>query len=303
MIGRVFKSGVVNFWRNIWLSTAATLVMVITLLILTITLVVINISSAAIHGVQQRVDISVYLQTNISEQQAMAIKADIEQMPQVASVSYVSAEQALVNFKAANANDKDTLDALNQLDTNPLPATLQVKAKQLDQYAAISSALQDAKYQPFVAKVNFEDNRQVIAKLSKILRIIKRVGLGLAIVFAFIAVLVIFNTIRLTIYNRKEEVEIMRLVGATNWYIRWPFIMESILYAVAATIITTIVMLPVLHYVAPRINDYFGLPNPTAAQLTGLPFGFVELFLAQLVIAFILGIISSLIAIRRYLKV
>jgi len=272
--------------------------MVITLMILTVTLLVLNLSSTTIKKVQERVDISVFFNQNVTENQILTIKNDIQKLPQTDNVVYISAQQALDDFKQRNANNAAIIQSLAEFDQNPLPASLQIKAKQLDQYPQITAALSTDQYKPFISKINFDDNRQVIERLSHLLGTVKKIGLGLVILFAFIAILVIFNTIRLTIYNRREEVEIMRLVGATNWYIRWPFLMESILYAVAATIITFILMIPIWNYTIPRVALFLDLP---ASQVAG--FGFGLMFSMQLATALLLGVISSFIAIRRYLKV
>ncbi len=296
---RVIKTGATNFYRNFWLSATATLIMVITLAILTLTLVTFNITSVAIQNIQERVDISVYFKTQVSEQQILDIRSELEQLPEIAAVKYVSAADALASFKEKHSDNQLIQDSLGQLTDNPLPPTLQVKAKNLDDYPKIAEELSKSNYAAFIDKVNFQDNRSVIERLSRILSAVKRLGVGMAFVFSFIAVLVIFNTIRLTIFNRREEVEIMKLVGATNWYIRWPFIIESILYALAASIITILLTIPIFNYLLPRLNIYLG------TNLTSDTWGFNLwiIFAIQVVTALILGIISSTIAIRRYLRI
>lgn len=299
-IYRLFKNGLKNFYRNIWLSTAATLIMVITLLILTFTLLIFNLASVSISNVQQRVDVSAYFNNRTSEQQILKIKDDLTKIPEVASVDYISAQQALDSFKQKHANDPLITESLGELTENPLPASLEIKAKRLEDYQKIVQILGQDNYKIYIDKINFEDNRAVIERLSRILSGVKRFGVGLAIIFAFIAFMVIFNTIRLTIFNRREEVEIMRLVGATNWFIRGPFIIEAVLYAVAATIITGILMAPVFNYFVPKVNFYLGL-NTTAQSFS--VFGVGTLLLLQLLVALILGIGCSLFAIRRYLRI
>ena len=298
---RLIKNGLSNFWRNIWLSSAATLIMVITLTILTLTLLLISLSAFAIKNVQGRVDISVYFQNSVSENQVLAIRDElIKNVPQIQGITYTSASDALLQFKAAHANDPLILSSLDELDQNPLPPTLQIKAKSLNDYPAIAQVLTGNDYNPYISKVNFEDNQAVIEKLSRILSTVKKVGITLAAIFAFIAILVIFNTIRLTIFNRKEEVEIMKLVGATNWYIRVPFIIEIVITSVVAVIITTLLILPLLHYITPKIDYYLGI-DPTQGTVIFLRYSY--LVLLQLGVALALGILSSLIAIRRYLRV
>jgi len=160
--------------------------------------------------------------------------------------------------------------------------------------------LESDQYKDFIDKVNYEDNRVVIDRLDTILKFIVTFGIALVAVFALIAILVIFNTIRLTIYNRKEEVEIMRLVGATNWYIRGPFLVESILYAVLSTIITIGLLIPVFIKVIPKVTQYVN-PNLNMYGTSGLDYFYLGLILFALALG--LSIISTLSAIRRYLKV
>jgi cell division transport system permease protein len=298
---RAIKTSIVNFGRNIWLATAATLVMVVTLTILTVILLVVNIGNVTIRSVQQRVDISVYFNAQTSDDQVKAIEADVQSFPEVTSVTYTSSTDALAAFKSKHANDALIQQSLQELGTNPLPATLQVKAKNLSQYPAIAQELSAARYQPYISSVNYDDNRAIIDRLSKVISDVKKVGIGLAALFSFIAVLVIFNTIRLTIYNRREEVEIMKLVGATNWYIRWPFIIESILYALIATAITIGLMVPVFRYVIPQVQAYLGVSGAGTGSITY--FKVWQLYLIQLGVALFLGMVSSYIAIRRYLRV
>ena len=299
-IYRAIKTGIVNYWRNVWLSATATLIMIVTLTILTVIMLLFSLTSFAVNNVQERVDISVYFQNQISEEQILVIKSDLEKLPEIGSVTYISSAQALELFKQRHANDPLIQESLSQLTENPLPPTLQVKAKELEQYPYIVNELNKSEYQQFIKDVNFEDNRVVIERLSRILDIVKKAGVTLAIIFAVIAILVIFNTIRLTIYNRREEVEIMRLVGATNWYIRWPFIIESMLYGVVATIVTMFLTIPVYQYIIPRMNTYLGVDPGTQGVVH---FGLPVLFLIQLFVALFLGILSSMIAIRRYLKI
>ncbi|TSC66282.1 MAG: cell division transport system permease protein [Candidatus Doudnabacteria bacterium Gr01-1014_77] len=296
---RVIKTGMTNFYRNFWLSATATLIMIITLAILTLTLVSFNITRVAIQNIQERVDISVYFKAQVSEQQILDIQGELQQLPEIASVKYVSAADALASFREKHSDNQLIQDSLGQLTDNPLPPTLQVKAKNLNDYPKIAEELSKVEYSAFIDKVNFQDNRSVIERLSRILSAVKRLGVSMAVVFCFIAILVIFNTIRLTIFNRREEVEIMKLVGATNWYIRWPFIIESIMYALAASIITILFTIPIFNYLLPRLNSYLG------TNLTNDTWGFNLwiIFAIQLVTALILGIISSTIAIRRYLRI
>jgi cell division transport system permease protein len=297
---RIIKNGLTNFGRNIWLSLAATMVMTVTLVIFATLFLLFILTSYSIHTIQNTVDVSVYFKVGLAEEQILKIKDTVQSDPKVAEVSYVSAQQAFDNFKALHQNDPLIIASLNELNSNPLSATLHIKAKSLDDYPAISQNLESGQYKDFIDKVNFEDNRAIIDRLDKILKFIIAFGSTLVAVFAVIAILVIFNTITLTIYNRKEEVEIMRLVGATNWYIRGPFLTESFLYSIFSTIIAGAVFVPVFTKVLPKITAYV---NPQLNVYNHNIFNFWYLLLMLFVVALILSVISTLLAIRKYLKI
>ena len=296
---RVIQTGFVNFWRNIWLSAAATLVMTITLVILSTLLFIFVVAGFALNSARERVDMSIYFKVGQSEKQIFSVRDDLQKNPKVKDVSYVSPEQGLEEFKKRNENKQDILDALSQFDENPIPATLQVKAQNLEDLPAIAESLSGDQYKPMIDKINYEDNRDLIERLSQILRFIKSFGIVLIAVFSLIAVLVIFNTITLTIYNRREEIEIMRLVGATNWYIRGPFLMEALMYSVMATIITSAILIPVYSHTKPEISNYFGTTDLFASPYLTVTF----LILMQLVVAIILSVISTGWSMRKSLKI
>ena len=147
------------------------------------------------------------------------------------------------------------------MDENPLLATLRVQAKNLENYPKLSENISTGQFSAFIDHLNYNDNREVIDKLTKVLKIVVSVGIGLIAIFSAIAVLVLFNTLRLTIYNRREEVEIMRLVGATNWYIRGPFVAESIMYSLAATVVTAVLLIRFIPEFCPRLQGFWAVPD------------------------------------------
>jgi cell division transport system permease protein len=292
--------GMSNFRRNLWLAGASTLIMTITLVILSVLSLLFVITNSSVKSIQQRVDISAYFKNGVADSQIQSVKTQLEADPRIAEVHYVSAEEALANFKNNHSNDPLLLDSVGQLNENPLPATLQIKAAKLEDYPAVADLLNSDKYHASVEKVNFEDNRTLISRLNNLLKFIITAGIILIGVFSAIAILVIFNTITLTIYNRKEEVEIMRFVGATNWYIRGPFIVEAVIYSILATLITSAMIFPVYTSLLPKISHYL---TPAGDTFNGNITLFFGLVIVQLVIAFILSIISSLLAMRKYLQV
>jgi len=296
---RIIKTGITNFWRNLWLSAAATLVMSITLVIFSILFLLFAITSYSISTIQNTVDISVYFKTGLAQVQIENIQDTLRTNPKIKEIDYTSSEEGFADFRARHQNDPLIIQSLNELTENPIPATLHIKANNLEDYPDISNQLQGDQYKDFISKVNFEDNRLIIDRLSKILKFIITFGVGLVVVFSIIAVLVIFNTIRLTIYNRKEEVEIMRLVGATNWYIRGPFLVESIMYGLCSTVITSLLFIPVFTKILPKIAAYV---NPQITLFNQNFFNFWYVVLMILVLSLMMAIFSTMLAIRKYLK-
>lgn len=297
---RIIKMGLSNFRRNIWLASASTLIMTITLIILCVLSLMFVITSSSVNTIRERVDISAYFKNGLAESQILVVRDELQQDSRIAEVRYVSAEEALENFRETHKNDELLLESVSELNENPLPATLQIKGKTLEDYPAIAETLTSSKYSSAIEKVNFEDNRTLIARLNNLLKFIVTIGIILVAVFSAIAILVIFNTITLTIYNRREEVEIMRLVGATNWYIRGPFMVEALLYSILATIITSALLYPIYSGFLPRISQYL---TSSGYTFDGNMTVFGALVIIQLIIAFFLSTVSSLLAMRKYLRV
>ncbi len=302
-IYRIVKTGFVNYWRNIWLSAAATMVMTITLVIFSILAIVFGITQFSINQVTSRVDVSVYFKPGTAESVIEQFASELKKKTEISAVNYTSAEDALEAFKITHANDKLILESLDELSDNPLPATVQVKANKIEDYPQIAESIQQGGYKEHISKVNFEDNRLLIERFGKVARIIIVGGSILVAVFSIIAILVVFNTITLTIYNRKEEVEIMRLVGATNWYIRGPFIIESLLYSIVATIITSALVLTLVSKLQSSSFIYLSNNGQDSLSLFVSYGQWTHLIPALLLIAVFLSVTSSMLAIRKYLKI
>lgn len=297
---RIFKNGFTNFWRNIWLSIAATLVMTITLVILTILIVMFVVTSYSVNTIKERVDISAYFKVGLVETQVLKVKTELERDDRIKEISYISPEDALEEFKKNHGIDSSVGKSIGELNENPLPATLRIKTKNLDQYPEIANLLKSDRYLNSIDQVNFEDNRIIIDRLNQLLNFIITIGSGLLAIFGLIAVLVIFNTITLTIYNRREEIEIMRLVGATNWYIRMPFIIEASLYSLVATAITSILFVPIYFRILPQINEYLNQGGNIFEQPFLNPLYIIGM---MIIVSLALSIFSTVLSMRKYLRI
>jgi cell division transport system permease protein len=233
-------------------------------------------------SLQDKIDISVYFKSDAPEENILALQDELIILPEVKTVEYISRNEALTRFKDRHSDNPVILEALGELDDNPLEASLNIKAKAPEEYSSIAAFLGKNQFTEFIDKVTYFQNKQVIERLSAIVRTLQRSGIALSLVLALIAVLITFNTIRLAIYTSREEINIMKLVGATKEHIRGPYIFEGVLYGFIAAVSTLILYLPV-----------------NAFDLSNLPF----IAALMIVIGVVLGVLSSFIAVRRYLKV
>ncbi|MBI2355591.1 MAG: ABC transporter permease [Candidatus Doudnabacteria bacterium] len=300
---RLVKSGTTSFLRNIGVSISATSIMVITLFIISTVLVLYNLTDLSLDSAKDRVGVSVYFKDSTTKQEIDVIRSDLEAFPGVKSIIFTSKEQARDRYIERNQNRPDRIRALDELDndTDPFPNSFAITASELTNYEPIVKFLGSDRFRPYIEeKDGIKDNRKIIERLGVLSKLIRQLGVLLTVVFIAVTIMVMFNTIRLAIYNRREEVEIMRLVGATNWYIRWPFLIEGLIYAILATAITSIVMFGLLSLASTRIEEFLDLRHFGGSLVRGL---FAELFIINLLASIIIGVVSSSIAIRRYLRI
>jgi cell division transport system permease protein len=297
---RMLRNGLLNYRRNFWLSTAATIVMVITLFTITSLLLLQSLTALSLKSIQEKVDISIYFTLTTSEQTIKQIQAQVELLPEVKSVTYIPPVQAKDRFRELHKDEPLLLESLEQFDDdeNPFPASFAIRVQSLSDYPKIIDLFQDEKFDPFVKKIT--DKRDIVDRLNKVTNGIRNTGLVLTAVFSAVTVIVMFNTVRLTIYSRRREIEIMRLVGASNWYIRGPFLIEGIFYGISGAILAAVLLFPLLFVMAPKLSSFLEL-QISVVNFVGI--NIIALFVFQMAFGTFLGIVSSLIAVRRYLNV
>ncbi|HUT96244.1 MAG TPA: permease-like cell division protein FtsX [Candidatus Paceibacterota bacterium] len=295
---RIVKWGLKNFWRNGWLSTATISIMILTLLVITVLLMVNVVANAVLENLENKIDISVYFKLQTPEEDVLAAKTQLEKLAEVESIDYTSQNQALLNFREKHKDNPVLLQSLDELETNPLEASLNIKAKETSQYASINQFLESVHYKDIIDKVNYMQNKGVIEKLSKIITDIKTIGLMVSLLLAVIVFLVTFNAIRLAIYSSREEINVMRLVGASNWFIRGPFIIEGLMYGIISTIITLILLYPTFYFASSKISGFL----PIGDLFSYFKANLLSLFFLLLGVGLVLGTFSSFIAVRKYLK-
>jgi cell division transport system permease protein len=300
---RIIKNGVVNFGRNIWLAIAAMAMMTITLTILLFAVIANATFSHTVDNLLSHIDVSFYLKDNISNQQRLKLENEVRHLPNVKSVSYTSKQQALKNYVADNANNSDLLAAISQTD-NPLPASLTIKPLDPNKLQDIQDFLERPAQTALQSDpTNYSgDRKKAIDNITHATRFFQQAGIIGIIVFIFISMLIIFNTIRMAIFNRRDELIIMRLLGASTSFIRGPFIVETMLYGAVAAIISLAAVWTLFRIASSTLQ---------ASSLGLLDIGYSSRYFSdhlfsiltiQILVGILIGAASSGIATRRYLK-
>jgi len=300
---RIVHTGIVNFIRNASLAIAAMAVMIVTLTIVLFSLIANATFTHTIDQITDKIDVSVYLKDTVTKPQADKLVAELRKLPNTEKVTYLSKQQVLTNYQKQNAGNQQLLTAINDT-ANPLPATIHVKPQDLNKINDIKVYLEKPEIMamesdPPSYSGNLKEAIDNITHATNILREIGIIGVG---IFALVSALIIFNTIQMAIFNRRDEIQIMRLLGASTSYIRGPFIVESIIYGMLSAVISVLI-----------INAIFVAASSTlqATTLGLLDIGYAVtyfdsrfwLFLTlQLLVGIVIGAISSFIATRRYLR-
>jgi len=297
-IKRVFKTAFASFMRNGTINIATTGIMAVTLLSISILLILNFLGNRTIENFKDKVDISIYFFSDTPDSDIAKVKNDLVALPEVKSISYLSKDEAWQKFKEKYANNPVISQGVQELDVNPLYATLSIKAKNIDQYGGINDFLSKPAYSGIISKINFDQNKSQIDKLAAVTKSVQNGGLGISLIFSIISIFVVFNAIRITIHNYRKEIKIMGLVGAENWYVELPFIIEGALYGVIGSIVSMIILAIIIYFSAGTVDRLLG--DITVVSYFKQNFFFI--FGIQLALGILIGVLSSVFATRKYLK-
>jgi cell division transport system permease protein len=295
---RISNQGFHGYFRNAWLSTAATAVMVVTLTIILSSLAINSVLSDTIDDIASRITVSVYLNEEVSEDDRLQLEEDLRGSYNVEKVVYVSKSDALNEFQDTFSNEPDLLAAFTLIG-NPLPESLEVSVEDLSEINSVVTVAEDPKYEAIVDETSVnEDSQADIEGFASAQDFITYSSIAAAGIFAVISVLIIFNTIRMAVFTRSDEIEIMKLIGATPWYIRGPFLFESAMYGLFAGLISSAVVLSTMVGLGPQASDDL-IIDPTIIRFSD---NAVMIFAATILGGMALGLLSSLFAMSRYLR-
>lgn len=297
---RVLKIGIIDFWRNRWLSLASTIIMVITVFMVSLFVLLDFSVNRTAQILNDKIDISVFFTAAATDVQINDLTALLNNRSDVKDVQYVSSADALVRFRERSKYRAKLLELLDKGYGKNLPRSISIKAENTENLVDIAGFVKQPPYDSIIETVSYEENKDVINKVINSVQLIERSALYLSLLFLAIAILVVYNTINLTIYMRREEIDIMQLVGATGWYIKFPFVLEGVMYGLIAAIVTTVLMWGGATATGPAITRYI--------DSSGFDFGefFLQklpiIILVEFVVGVVVGGLCSYLAVRKQVK-
>lgn len=299
-IFRVIKFSVQDIIRNIWLSLVTVIILILALFSINMLLTVDVISKTAVSSIKDKIDVNLYIKTDADESQILALKTKIARFDQVKDIRYVSKAEALEDFRNKHQNSPEVLEALRELGKNPLTPVLIIKPENIDQYDQLIKALNGVE-SDIIESRNFDDHKAILEKINNISYKVNQVGVLLSSIFIFITLLVVYNAIRVAIYTHRREIAIMRLVGASNWFIKAPFLVSGVIYAFIGVAIIIGIFYPFLSLLQPYMEAFF--IDYKINLITYFNDNFIRIFGLQFLGAIALNGAASLIAVGKYSKV
>ncbi len=299
---RVLKSGLSLIKRSGMLAASSIAVTVVTLTVILGLFFTQALLDASLRAIESRVDVTMYIAENTEDITIEMLQNELESMPEVASVEYISKEEALVMFRERHINDELTLQALDEVGVNPLPASFVIHAKDTAQYENIINSLEQnstflEENKSFITKVNFSRNKEIIDRILVLRDGVQKFGYTLTLIFIIIAILVTFNTVKLSTFTMKDEIEVMRLVGANSSYVRGPFIIAQIVYSLIAALITLVLFLGITYLLKDSLTVFFGV-DLFVYYINNI----LEITALVVFSGVLLGSVSSFASVSKYLK-
>ena len=297
---RIFKFACQNFSRNFLLSLTSIIIMLLMLFSLSLLWFINIFTQQMLDTLQSKMDLSIYLKQNVNENQVNLLRSELENMVEIREVRYLTPEVALEQFKEKHKDDPFILKSLEELKENPLGAVITIKLRQPSDYNIVFQSTQKPVYQELIQNQDFYNYEKIISIFNKFHTKFRLAGWSITGLFVLIAILIIFNTIKLGILNQEKEIKIMRLVGATSWFIRGPFLIESCLYGFIAWILNSTIIISLIIFSQPYLQKFLELNLDLSAYLKNNP---LEFFGGSLAFALIISIFASSAAVKRYLRV
>jgi len=297
--GRIIRAGVKGFFRNSGLTFATIFVMFMVVFLVTLLFLFNAASNVLIADIQEKVDISVYFEEDALVDDILEVKIAVTNIPEVKDVEYVSKEKALDQFIERHNDDPILMESLTEVGRNPFLASLNIRAWQASQYSQVVNFLETSTFKGLINKIDYYQRASVIEKVFAVTSSINKGIIFFGIFLGLVAFLIAFSTIRLAIINNKEEISVMKLVGASNWFVRGPFLVQGITAGVIA-ILFSLLLTFILSY---GLNAPIKVLAPQISMFSLFISNFWLILFIQLVVGIGLGALSSFFAVKRCLKI
>jgi len=295
----MFKTAWQGMKRNSWLSIACIVMMILSLLIFSSILIFNYAANTLVNTLKEKMDITIYFKIDVPEEDILKIRDELLSNEAIAKINYVSKEDALKVFEERSKSNPTIQKALDELGENPLAASLNIKAEKTEDYDTIIESVKNSVFKDKLITVDLAENQKVVSRVDALATVVKIGSLFAISILACLSFIIGFNTIRMAIYSLKEEVEIMKLVGASNWFVRGPFLLEGALQGFIASISTTVIFSFLLLVFSGRIENFV----PSLGLSIYFWSHFWLIFFLQTAFGIFLGIISSFWALNHYLKI
>lgn len=297
---RIIKFSFQDIVRNIWLTIVTITILLLALFSINTLATVRLISDNAVAAIKQKIDISLYLKPDTVESEIIALKNKIAASPKVKDVVYTSKQSAIESFRTKYENDPTILAALKELGRNPLSPSLTIIPKNFDESNLVINDLKMLD-SSIIESRDFSDNTAILNKINGITNKVNQVGLVLILIFVMTSLLVVYNAIRVAIYTHRQEIEIMRLVGASNFFIYMPYLFSAMIYALVSVLIVISIFYPFLTLLQPYLETFF--MGYSVNILSYFVDNFFLVFGAQFLVVLVINVVASLFAVRKYAKI
>lgn len=292
-----------NFWRNFWLTVVTIFIITLALISVSFLLVFNLVANNVLDVVQAKSEIYIDLTSEAKLAQVEFLVEELGKLPDMKEVRYITPEETLQRFQALHQDDEIIMESLQSLDDNPFTGSILLRVEKIDQFPLLLTEISRPEYSGILEINNreFYQARDLIEAISEYSNKIEKVGFAFSMFFIIISIVVVFNTIQMGIYSHREEINIMKLVGASNWFVRAPFIIEGIFYSLVAILIVIILSYPLAAYLQPYLDSFLG--EYSLDLIRTINRNFILTFGLEALIAILITTVSSLLATRKYLRV
>ncbi len=294
---RMLKFSIQDITRNIWLSAVTVIILILALFSINMLVVVKLIGDTAVNAIKEKIDINLYLDPEAEEDEIKVLRSEISNLEQVKDLKYISKADALEIFKSRNEDNPEVLQALRELGKNPLTPTLIIKPNDIDELDKLTHEINKIE-SDIIDSRNFTDHKVVLEKINSVTDKASQTSMALAIVFILVTLSVVFNAVRVAIYTHSTEIAIMRLVGASNYFIYMPFLISSLIYTIIGILVIIGIFYPFLSLLQPYLETFFVSYNVNVVDYFNS--NFLMIYGGEFLGVALINIIASFLAVRRY---